>query len=299
MTEWETEIRRGLSVGAGGFVVIVLIDVALIVLAASRPFGFGTFIVGLSVLLSLGLLAVIGFWSYSLATSRYLLDRNALIIQWGPTEQTIPTHAIERVFTGDELEADVQLQSGVWPGHWVGYGEIEGQGPALFYATVPPREQIYLVTPGLIYGISPRDHEGFLQSLQRRLQMGPTQVMEQASRRPAVLEWPIWRDRLGLLLLSSGFLSLLGLVGFLSFHFPSLPLLVPLHFNAAGVPDRFGPRSTIFIVPLIGLLTLLFNSALGLLMYRRDQVASYLLWGGGILIQVLVWVAAIGILGRI
>ncbi len=299
MTEWETDIRLGLSVGVGAFVLIMLVDTGLIVLATSRPFGFGTFLTGLAVLFSFGLLTVIGFWSYSLATSRYLLDRNALIVQWGPMEQTIPLHAIERVFTGDELEAEVQLQGGVWPGHWVGYGDIEGLGQALFYATHPPHEQIYLVTPGLVYGISPINTEAFLQSLHRRMQMGPTQVLEQTSRRPAVLEWPIWRDDLGLSLLGGGLLTLLVLVGFLSYRFPALPLLVPLHFNAAGVPDRFGPRSTLFIIPLIGLLAFLLNSGLGFLVYRWERMASYLLWAAAIFVQVLVWAATMSILGCI
>jgi hypothetical protein len=299
MTEWETDIRRGLSLGVGVFVFIVLVDTGLIVLATSRPFGFGTYLIALAVLVSFGLLIVIGFLSYSLATSRYLLDRNALIIQWGPMEQTIPTHAIERVFTGEEFDAEVHLQGGVWPGHWVGYGEIEGLGQALFYATLSPQEQIYLVTPGLVYGISPRNAEEFLQSLHRRMQMGPTQVMEQTSRRPAVLEWPIWRDDLGLMFLGGSFLILLALVGFLSYQFPFLPLLIPLHFDAAGVADQFRPRSTLFIIPLIGLLALLLNSVLGFLAYRRDRMASYLLWAAAILVQILVWAATISILVRI
>jgi hypothetical protein len=58
-------------------------------------------------------------------------------------------------------------------------------------------------------------------------------------------------------------------------------------------------RSEIFIIPLIGLLTLLFNGVLGGLMYRRERMASYLLWGGSILIQVLLWTAIFGILGRV
>jgi hypothetical protein len=38
---------------------------------------------------------------------------------------------------------------------------------------------------------------------------------------------------------------------------------------------------------------------LGGLTYRHERVASYLLWGGAVLIQVLVWTAAVGILGRL
>ena len=297
MTAWKTNIGRGLSAGIGLMVAIVLVDIGVIWLAASRPLSIGTFLIGLAVLSSLGLLGLIGYWVYGLAGSGYSLDRNALVIRWGPTKQHIPTNQIERVFTGAEVEGVILFHGGRWPGHWVGYGEVPDVGQALFYATVPPREQIYIATPGLTYGISPADREEFLESLQKRLQMGPTQVVEQSSQRPAFLEWSIWRDWLGLALLATGFLALLALIGLLCFQFPSLPLLVPLHLDAVGL--NLAPRIRIFIVPLIGLLTLLLNGALGSLAYRRERVASYLLWGGALLIQLLVWTAAIGILGRL
>jgi len=299
MTEWETNARQGVYVGIGLMVTIILIDVGLIWLAAIRPLTIGTFIVGLAVLFSLGLLGLISYWLYGLARSRYFLDRNALIIHWGPTEQTIPTGQIKRVLAGDTVEGRIQFYGGIWPSHCVGYGEVPGAGPALFYATVPPRHQIYIVTPGLTYGISPADREGFLESLHRRLQMGPTQVVEQSSKRPGFLNWPIWQDWLGLGLLAAGFLALLALVGLLCFQFPALPHLVPLHFDVAGNPDRLESRGQIFIIPFIGLLALLLDGALGGLAYRDERVASYLLWGGTILVQVLVWIAAVGILGRL
>jgi len=299
MTEWETNAIRGLSAGIGLMVAIVLVNAGLIWLAITRPLSVGTFVVGLAALVSLGLLGLVGYWLYGLARSGYLLDRNALVIRWGPAEQTIPAGNIERVLTGDEIEGRIRFHGGTWPGHCVGYGEVPGAGPALFYATVPPRRQIYVVTPGLTYGISPANREGFLESLRTRLEMGPTQIVEQSSRRPAFLDWPLWRDRLGLALLAAGFLALLALIGYLCFQFPALPRLVPLHFNVVGNPDRLGHRGQIFVLPLIGLLALLLNGALGWLAYRRERMASYLLWGGAILIQVLVWTAAIGILGHL
>ena len=299
MMEWKTKAIRGLSIGIGLMVAIVLVDVGLIHLAATRPLSIGTFIIGLAVLVSPGLLGLIGYWLYGLARSGYSLDRNALIIHWGPTEQTIPTGQIERVLMGDEVEGHIQFYGGMWPGHCVGYGEVPSAGPALFYATVPPRRQIYVVTPGLTYGISPADRDGFLEALHKRLQMGPTQVVEQSSRRPGFLNWPIWQNRAGMTLLAVGLLAVLALIGLLCFQFPALPRMVPLHFDAAGNPDRLGLRGQIFILPLIGLLVLLLNGALGWLVYRRERVAAYLLWGGAVLVQVLVWTAAIGILGQL
>jgi hypothetical protein len=299
MTNWKTDKIQGLSVGIGLMAAIILVDVGVILLASSRPLGIGAFFIGLAVLFSLGLLGLIGYWLYGLARSGYVHDRNALIIRWGPAEQVVPAGQIETVLLGDEIEGHIQFYGGMWPGHCAGYGELPGVGPTLFYGTVPPRRQIYIVTPTLTYGLSPADREGFLASLHERLQMGPTQIVEQSSKRPAFLNWAIWQDWLGLGMLVIGFAAFLALVGLLCFQFSSLPWLVPLHFDAAGNPDRLEPRSQIFIIPLIGLLALLLNGALGGLTYRRERVASYLLWGGAILVQVLVWAAAIGILGRL
>jgi len=304
MTKWETDVRQGLSVGIGLMVAIVMVDVSLIWLAVERANSTGsidiwTFVIGISVLLCLGLLGLMTYWLYGLVGSRYLLDRNALIILWGPTEQTIPTGQIERVLTGDEVEGRIRIYGGIWPGHHVGYGQVPGAGPALFYGTAQPRRQIFVVTPGLTYGISPAEYDEFLDSLRTRLQMGPTQIVEQSSRRPSALDWAIWRDYVGLTLLATGLVAILGLVGFLCYRFPGLPLVIPLHFDAAGFPDRFVPRSQSFIIPLIGVLTLLLNGVLGTLVYRRERMASYLLWGGAVLVQVLVWTAALGILGQV
>jgi hypothetical protein len=299
MEKWEVSVGRGFGVGIGLMSFVTLVNASLIGVAASQAISFGTFIAGVGVLFGFALVGLIAYWVYGLADARYLLDRNALVIQWGPSQQVIPTGEIERVFTGDQIEGQVDFKGGKWPGHWVGYGASPDLGQILFYATVPPQQQILVATPGLVYGISPTNRDDFLQSLQKRLQMGPTQIVEQSSRRLSLLDWPIWRDTLGLALLSAGPLTLAALIGTVCFRFPALPLLMPLHFGASGSPDRLGPRGEIFLIPLIGLLTLLINGVMGGFLYRRDRVASYLLWGGSILVQLLVWTATVGVLARV
>ena len=299
MIEWRIDARQGLGFGITLMLVIIVADVVVVWLAASRPISIGTFVIGLSVLLSLALLVLLGYWLSGLARSVILLDRNALVVRWGSMEQIIPTKAIERVVLGSEVEGRIQFRGGMWPGHCIGYGEVPGIGSCLFFGTVPPREQILIATPGIAYGVSPSDYDGFLKSLRERREMGATQVVEQSSRRPGFLSWSIWQDRLGLALLAVSCAALLALLALLCFRFLSLPRMVPLHFDAAGNVDRLGTRAQLFVVPLIGLLTLLLNGVLGLLFYRREQVASYLLWGGSILIQLLVWTATVGILERL
>ena len=35
-------------------------------------------------------------------------------------------------------------------------------------------------------------------------------------------------------------------------HFKDLPEIIPIHFNGSGTADGFGPRASIFALPIIG-----------------------------------------------
>ena len=296
MNKWQTDPRTGLRVGIALIALLLLVIGSLITWAISQPVTLWTFAIGLGVLLILGIVILVGYWLSGLVRSSYSLDRNALTITWGANEQVVPTGDIERVVPGEELKGRVHFQGIRWPGYWVGYGKIDELGPALFYATVPPQRQVLVVAKGLTYCISPEDREGFLSTLRTRLQMGPTQAVEPVSRGPAFLQWQLWRDWMGLILLGIAIVAVLSLFGFLTHRFDSLPLLLPLHFDAYGNPDRLGERGQIFYLPLIGLIVLLVNGGLGGLLYRREKLASYLLWTSSVLMSVLLWAAILGIL---
>jgi len=46
----------------------------------------------------------------------------------------------------------------------------------------------------------------------------------------------------------------------------------------------------------VGLLVLLVNTLVGWALVRRERLASYLVWGGALLVQVLIWVPTMRIL---
>ncbi len=299
VTEWPTDPQTGLRVGVALIVAVLLLDGSLLTWAVSHPVNIWTFVAIVLFLCSLALIMLLAYWLSGLVHSGYLLDRNSLTIVWGANEQIVPTPEIERVVRGEEVEGRIRFRGVRWPGHWRGYGEIEGLGPALFYATVPPQQQILLVTPGLVYGISPEDREVFLNTLRTRLEMGPTQEVKASSKGPAFVQWEIWRDRLGLALLGIALLAVVALFGFLCARFPTLPRSLPLHFDAQGAPDRLAPQGQIFFLPFIGLLILLTNGGVGVALYDRERALTYLLWGGAAVLQLLLWVAVAGILAVI
>jgi len=69
----------------------------------------------------------------------------------------------------------------------------------------------------------------------------------------------------------AGWLALAFIWVITLFHYRNLPEIIPSHFNAAGQADGFGPKASIFILPVLG--TILF---IGLTILNQfPQVFNY------------------------
>lgn len=294
--EWITDHHIGSQTGVLFIIAIAMFDVILIGLIATNPISLITFIAGLLTIFTLPLISLIGYQLIGLSRSGYALDRNALTIQWGWIKQIVPTAVIQRIVLGAEVEGRIKFRGWRWPGLMVGQGEVPEAGFTLFYATVPLAEQLIVITPTISYAISPTDVAGFIESIKARYELGPTQELEQTSLRPPIFDWPLWRDRLMYGLETIGFVSCAALFAYVCVRYAHLPSKLPLHYTADGFVDRYGPPSQSFILPFIGLLALVGNSAIGLWIYRREKMAAYMLWGGMIFVQVLLWVGSINLL---
>jgi len=91
-------------------------------------------------------------------------------------------------------------------------------------------------------------------------------------------------------------LAHLGLVALATGRYPSAPAQIPLHFDAAGIVDRIGPRTQIFAPVLVGTVLFLLSIAAGMLVYtRKERGMAYLLWGGGVAVQAMFVVAIVTI----
>ena len=294
--EWRTDKQLGTLFGIAIVVALLLFDAGVLLYLRTRPVDGLTFFGSLAVLLSLLGVALVSYWLIGLRRSGYALDRNHLVIYWGPTRHIIPTRLIDHIVPGEEVSERIRFRGGRWPGLWVGHGDVPDIGLTLFNATAPIDQQLIVLTDMAAYAISPIDRAGFVEAVETRKAMGPTQDVLQTSLRPAFFDWPLWTDPIGRgLLLGAGILCA-GLFAYVCFRFPHLPARVPLHFNAAGAPDRFATPAEVFILPLIGLLAVMVNLGFGVPLYLRERVAAYLLWCGAILVQVLLWVAAVTLL---
>ncbi len=292
-----TDKRTGTQTGILFIVGLAVLDIILLLVMTTQPIGPVTFFTGMLLLASVPLIGLIAYQLYGLSRSGYDVDRNALIIQWGAIRQIVPMESIQRIALGTEIEGGVERFRGWrWPGLMQGHGEVTEAGMTLFYATNAFYQQLIIVTPTLSYAISPSDTAGFIESIKARYELGPTQAVAQKTEHPAFYDWPLWSDRLAHGLVIAALVLCVGLFALVTFRYPLLPPFIPLHYTASGRSDRTGPASQIFILPLIGVLTVTSNTLLGGVFYRREQMASYLLWGGAALVEVLLWIGALNLL---
>lgn len=280
---------------------VLVIDWLLVRWLVDRSVGaqeinFGSFLIGLYVLLSLPLLGLLIYQTASWLSLRYRLDRNGIVIRSAGSEQIIPIRDVQRILPGEHLgKGPVRRRGLYWPGHERGLGMIPGVGRTRFLATRPLTEQLIVVTPGLAYGISPQDPEGFLRGFESRRELGPNRLLELEERRSAWFGWSLWTDQTAWALLGAALSINLALFGYISLRFPGLDFQLPLHFNNLGQPDRIGTKMELFALPIIGLIVLTTNLVLGLVLYRRERAGSYLLWGAAAAAQALFWLATFSI----
>ncbi len=221
----------------------------------------------------------------------YHLNRNGLVIQWGLTQQLIPFDSIKKIVPGQNLPPLLHSRVLNLAGLRFGWGELAEYGPLKIYATTPPDHSLLVVTPEQSYLISPQAPESFLKAWQARQELGPTQHWPLGARRHWPLNLPLLMDPLLFWLLGLAALLCLALFGYLALSFASLPDSVAIHFNALGQADRIVNKSGLLVLPAGGVLVLAFNALLGSLLYHREKMAAYLLWGTAVVMQVCLWAA--------
>lgn len=266
--------------------LLILLDAVLVRVLMQRP------VDGLSFILALGaigiplLVAYIAYRTIGAFTLEYWVDRDAVTLVWGLTRHIVPIGQIERVITDSTFQPQQGPRLWHWPCPFRRRLYCDAVGIVNAYSTQPLNEQLVLVTTGENFGLSPADRQGFLRALQQRYALGPARHVRPELQRPPLWTWPLWRDRFALFLMGAGLFGVVLMFAVLSFRFPYLSPDLPLHFDVSGQPDRIAPKSGLFGLPVIGLVTWLFNTAAGVWLYRHIQRgAAYLLWGGALVVQ--------------
>ena len=271
---WDVSIQRGWIIGLILVAVLLAVTVGLVVYAVTSPINGWLFLLSVFAVITLGFAIRLVYQIWGLISASYTMDRNAVVIHWGGVEHVVPMSDIRDVVPGSELQ-NLRMRLGIrWPGCFLGIGKTA-------------------------YAISPADLETFLPALRERLEMGPTQEMEELSTHPPFLDWEIWQDRWALGVLLGSVALLIALVGLLCWRYPYLPPEIGLRFTAEGVPMLVTGKIRIFYLALLGLIFTCVNGILGFVFYKRERTASYFLWSSLLAIIVALWAAVILLLANI
>lgn len=287
------------SLLAAGAAVLVWLLATRAGVSLMRPFSVLALGLGIALVLDLVLLALLIYWSIAALRLRYWLDRNGLVIHWGGSRLVVPMDRISEMRLGSDLtgiDNPVRAFRGIgWVGLRAGQAQLTGGRPARVITTAPAAESVLILTPDSVYVVSPREPRAFLEAWRVRRPLGPTQFWQEREYLAWPLDLPVWRDRLAWTLIGLGLMVSLALHIYLSVVFDQLPAMLSFHFDVLGQVDRIASRVQILRLPQIALLMLVLDLILGFAIYRRQRIAAYLVWGGGLVLQLLVWGAVLTI----
>lgn len=290
-----------------GFLLIaslLFLDLGLVLLIANEPITLLSFLWGLLLLASIAVIAFVGFWTSILAATRYQVDGDVLVIQWGRIRQALPLEQIQRLVTGEAITSVKRFRGVRWPGYFVGHGYVSSEDgrivdcETIFYATRPLQRQLLLVTESVAYALSPVDLSNFTDCLEALRVLDRESPDETPKSDLGFLNWEFWRDRVAQITLIIAIVLNMALFAFLCASYNDLPALVPIHFDRYGIVDIMGPQAKLFVLPFLGLFAWMFNGALGWFFYqeRRERPISLALWGAAVVVQLIAWIALLRLL---
>lgn len=245
-----------------------------------------------SIFFMLGLL--FAYWTYSLGTLKYVLDRNALTIVWGDIRQLVPMSQIERLVPGRELE-NPQVAGVSWMGHHVGQANVEGGiGDTLFYSTHrSPEDLLYVVTADQSYAVSVEDEVAFAEAVQAQQRLGSLVAVPQTPDRLYLAAQPFWEDRIAQTLALAAAAMFFAMFSYVYHQYPGLSQSIELSFPQLDGVTRVGSKSELLKLPMTGIGLLLINLALGFIAHSWERMVGYVLLLAAIGAEAILLAAAI------
>jgi hypothetical protein len=244
--------------------------------------------------------ATLALWAFAYRHLVYALTESALRIEWLGHTLVLPYSAIQGIYTGQRLAGHATARGPRWPGINVGPQRVRGLGPLRFFATSTDQSQLSFISlehGGVI--VSAQDPTEFQTALidhVERYEDSATNEQELTTwfeREALTAPWTAIADRWLPVCVALGTLALLAVLAAICLPYERLPDELPLHFDASGVTSQIGPKSDLLHLPLLGLLCLAVNWALGVVVHPRERVLGRLLWLGAITVQVVLLVGVL------
>jgi hypothetical protein len=237
--------------------------------------------------------ALFAYWAWGCYSLSYTVDRNALSIRWAGLEQVIPIGSIEKLIPASE-DDQLTVEGVNWAGHHVGRASIEGFGDVLFYSGHRSLDEVlYVYTAAQAYAISVPDHHAFAQAVQLNQSRGPLFEQRQVLRRAGLSAQTFWTDNFALILTAILLVAFFAVLGYVLNIYPGLAETVALRFPSFGGIARLSDKSALLDIPRSAAGFLVINVALAILLHSWERMVSYVVLIAGILVQVVLLVAAV------
>jgi hypothetical protein len=279
--------------------LLLLAALAALVLGVASEPGVATFVVWcVGVLLAAGG-ALLGLWAFGYRRLAYALTESALRVDWLGHVLVVPYTAIQGIYAGQRLAGNATPRVPCWPGISIGTRWVRGMGRLRFYATSTDQSQLTLITVehgGVV--VSARDPAEFQTALIDHAERSEESAEDAAIwhvNAPTEAPWTAIADVWLPICLALGVLVLLIILGTIELRYDMLPDRVPLHFDVGGEASQIAPKSDLLRLPLLGLLVLVVNWALGIAVHPRERVLARLLWLVAVVVQVVLLIGVVRI----
>ncbi len=238
-------------------------------------------------LLSIPLVPWLAYRLYTLQNSAYILERDAVQLQWGWRAETIPTYDILWVRPAADLEIPLRLPFLRWPGAMLGSSRLPDSRPVEFLAS-QSNKLILIGTHERAFAISPNQPDAFIQTYQQLFELGSLNPSSPKTVYPGFLFALVWRAIPARVLLLLGAILSLTLLIWVSLSIPSRAQIA-LGFTPNGLPRDPLPSIQLMFLPVFSIFIYLLNSGLGFFFYREQENRpwAYMLWSTSVLIGIL------------
>jgi hypothetical protein len=231
-------------------------------------------------------LPIILYRLFSLIRASYGIDRDGLYMQWGLRAEDIPMGEIEWVRRADDLPFPLVPPSFSLPGSVVGNRVHPDLGRVDFIAS-DAQSLLLVATPSQVFAISPRDTAGFLDTFQRSAELGSITPIAAKTARADFLLTALLRDRTARGFIIAGVALSAALLILVSFLIPTRQT-VTLDFEPATQTMEATPSERLLLLPVLSLLMLTADIALGSYLYRKPDLrpAAYLTFASSLILPV-------------
>lgn len=233
------------------------------------------------------LLPPLGYRLYGLQNASYEITRNGIRLRWGWRLEDIPAYQVEWVGYAQNFEHPLPSPLLALPGAVVGERRLP-DGRILEYLADRLRNLVLIVTPQRIYAISPAQPGDFLLNYQRLMEYGSLTPLQAQSVKPNFWLTPFQANRPARWLLIGNIFLALTLFAIVAVATLSREQ-ISLRFTPAGEPLDEVPIVRLYLLPVLNLLFVVCDDALGAFFYRRQEwrSLSYLLWGSALATTIL------------